>query len=475
MNSRRLIAAAALAAVVILGLGLKCDSVGIPEIFGPSQGYQGAVTVMRFLATASGNVDFVVDWGDEKTDTLTDNSAGDTLSKSHIWTDAGDYKVKAMAMLTEKNDVSSDWSPEFAIEILPNGLPTADFDAPPQAPVDVVTRFTAWGIDPDEDSVSLMIRFGDDESEWSAYVANGEQVTISHTFTQVGETLWVWARARDIHRAPGPWSDSVQLITVEAGGMLWTWVTPNEDEAPPVTAPVIVTTVEGEELAYVGCDDEEVRIYGVDVSTGKRKEDGRGILPDEGYEWFTHPAYNWGMAHILIGKDDGEFYAFKANLSTDWHYPGETSEEKLLAHEWGNMCLVGNSVYIPNLDTIIRGGDTTQFVTKFYKITDGPERPVSPQFTVIGVQEVLGAPVLDKDNNVYFVTDSGNLFKMNRDIQIQWQKRITEKRGVFGPVIGSGGVVFCGDDDGKVYAYDSAGTMKWEKTLPGVTEMYMVV
>jgi outer membrane protein assembly factor BamB len=477
MNSRRFIAVAALAAVVVLGLGLSCDKVGIPEIFGNAQGHRHAATPIKFLATGSGNIDFVVNWGDGQTDTLVDNSAGDTLTRSHIWTEVGDYKIKAMAMLTEKNDKSSDWSPEFAITILPNDVPIAYFEAPVQAPVDVETRFTAWGVDPDGEDVSLMMRFGDEETDWSEYVPSGEPVTITHEFKDIGETLWVSARAKDINGASGPWSDSVQLVTVEAGGMLWWWFTPNEDSAAPITAPVVVYfEADDEELAYVGSEDEGYEIYGIDVSTGKRKEHGHGILPDEGYEWTTHPAYNWGNQHILIAKEDGELYAFKPSLSDAWHYPGMTKDDDLWPWEWGNMCLAGNSIYIPNLDTIIRGSDTIRDVTKFFKITDTPGRPVNPPYTLIGVQTVLGAPVVDNASNVYFVTDSGNLFKMNSNIQVQWQARVTEeKRFLYGPVIGAGGVVFCGDDLGNVHAYSPDGNEKWERALTGVSEIYLVV
>jgi hypothetical protein len=477
MNSRRFIAVAAVAAVIVLGLGLSCDKVGVPEIFGPGngQGWQGAITAFKFLASGSGNVDIVVDWGDGSTDTLVDNSASDTVYTSHIWADAGDYKVKAMAMLTEKNDVSSAWSSEFAMTILPNDVPLAYFDAPIQAPVDVETRFTAWGVEPDGEDVSLMMRFGDEESDWSGYVPSGEPVTIAHEFKDIGETLLVSARAKDIHGAPGPWSAPDTIITVEAGGMLWWWFTPNEDTAPPITAPVIAV-VEEEELVYVGSEDESYEIYGIDVSTGKKKEDGHGILPDEGYEWTTHPAYNWSTAHVLIAKEDGELYAFKTNLSDAWHYPGKTKDDDLLPWEWGNMCLAGNNIYIPVLDTIMRGNDTIRDVTKFYKITDTPNRPVNPPFTVLGVQTVLGAPVVDNASNVYFVTDSGNLFKMNSNIQVQWQKRVTaEKRFLYGPVIGAGGVVFCGDDSGNVHSYSPDGAKNWTTNLTGVREMYIVV
>jgi outer membrane protein assembly factor BamB len=94
---------------------------------------------------------------------------------------------------------------------------------------------------------------------------------------------------------------------------------------------------------------------------------------------------------------------------------------------------------------------------------------------VLGVQEVWGAPAADASGNVFFVTDSGYLYKLDSDLVEQWRVLPGNSRRLYGPVIGSGGVVFCGDDEGKVYAYKPDGTKEWTKTLTGVRETYMVV
>jgi outer membrane protein assembly factor BamB len=447
---------------------------------GPDSARQRTQVQFRIATTAQGGRSFriVADWGDSSLDTSGSLANGDTASMSHIWSDPGGFDVKAYAFLEELPAYSSGWSDAAHITVQSSTAPEPPgVRAPRHVPAGTEVEFGVWTTDPEGDKVSFKMDFGDgDTSDWTGFVASGETSRICHRYDNIGETLHVRCMARDDYALESPWCDPVGVITTEAGRLLWTWITPNEDSAGPLTAPVVeYLDANEEELAYVATDDELYQIYGVDVSDGQTKRSGHGILPDEGYDWITHPVYDWSTQHILIGKDDGELYAFKPDLSDEWHWPGMTNEEDLWPWEWGNMCLAGISIYIPNLDTIIRGNDTIDGVTKFFKITDSPVRPVNPPFTVLGVQEVLGAPVADIAINVYFVTDSGNLFKMNQNIQVQWRARFTQKRGVFGPVIGAGGVVYCGDEDGKVYAYESDGDRKWDHVLAGVRKMRLVV
>lgn len=249
---------------------------------------------------------------------------------------------------------------------------------------------------------------------------------------------------------------------VAAPGMvLWCWYTPNEDSAPPITAPVIGYR-DGHELVYVGSEDECYKVYGIDVETGAEVVSATGILPEEGYEWIAHPVWNPGTGHLLVPKDDGEFYAFSENLGWVWHYPGKIREEDLLLHEWGNMCICEGSIFIPCLDTIVRGSDTIKDVTKFYKMRDSTHTPVTPRFVVFGVQEVLGAPAIDILGFVYFCTDSGYLYKTDPDLNVVWRHDLG--RGRFGPglALRYDGVVYVGTDDGWLYAINPDGSLNWE-------------
>jgi outer membrane protein assembly factor BamB len=477
---RRLLPGLAAAVFVLLFLRTSGCRRHIPEVFGPQSTYQGAPTAFRFtLVNGSGNIDFVVDWGDGTSDTLWDYFPGDTVSTLHTWSDTGSYSVKAMAILAEDNHTYSDWSPPHEVEILPNGVPSAGFDAPAGASIHHETEFLVWGVDPDSEDVSFQMVFGDDTSDWADFVGTGETTTVIHEFKTADETLEVRARAKDNHGTIGPWSDPATVITTDAGGMLWWWVTPNEDSVGWFITATVVVEYNGTEYVYFGAEDEYgyCRIYGVDVTAGKRRFSGTCLFPEiECGVWSNHPAYNENTGHIVISHDDGELYAFDRELSRVWTFPGATSPEHLTFTDWGQCCIADNNIYIPNIDTVIRGSDTIPDVTKFYKIADGPERPVDPPFAVIGRQVVMGAPVADASGNVFFVTDSGYLYKLDSDLGEQWRIRPGNSTRLYGPVIGHAGTIICGDGDGQVCAVDpDNGSMLWTKMLPDVGEMYIVV
>jgi outer membrane protein assembly factor BamB len=254
-------------------------------------------------------------------------------------------------------------------------------------------------------------------------------------------------------------SNRIRVAT--PGMVLWYWVTQNEDSAPPITAPVIGNR-DGRELVYVAADDEFYKVYGVDPWTRAEVVSGTGILPDEGYEWISHPVWNPGTGHLLMPKDDGEFYAFAEDLSFSvWHYPGRTREDDLLPHMWGNMCVCESSIFIPCLDTIVRGGDTIKDVTKFYKLPDSTHMPVHPPFTVFGVQEVLGAPAVDIAGFVLFCTDSGYLYKTDPDLNVVWRYDLGREVYAPGVALGYDGVVYVGSSDGMLRAVNPDGSLQW--------------
>jgi hypothetical protein len=58
--------------------------------------------------------------------------------------------------------------------------------------------------DPDGDDVRYFIAWGDGTSEWTDFYASGEEITISHTWYNLGSAI-LKARANDTHGALGPW------------------------------------------------------------------------------------------------------------------------------------------------------------------------------------------------------------------------------------------------------------------------------
>ncbi len=471
---------------ILLGIGLAfmlvtCLCVNplpaVPEfVQAPAEGYLR--TTSEFCLTASwaqgDSLKCIISWGDQSSEASEVFAQGETISMYHEWEKRGFYWVRAMALASNDAGLSSKWSEFQGIDVLPaDSFPNPLIGVVHPIPWDEVT-FWVTAVGNGSDSFSFQIDFGDGPGDWTGYVASRETAYVIHSFDESIRTVELQCRVRDNHGTVGAFKRYTRELH-RPGAMLWWWVTPDWDSAPAVTTPVLATD-RGLELAYVGCDDEFPEIHGIDVSTGKKREDGHGILPDEGYEWISHPGFNISTGHIIIAKEEGEVYAFKPNLSCDWHWPGKNNDLDLTNTEWGNPCLSDSSIFIPNIDTMIRGSDTIPHVTKFYKLYDGPNRPVDPPFAVLGTQRVLGAPVIDRYGDVLFVTDSGYMYKLDMALDIRWRKRLGSTRRLYGPVIGLAGSVICGDADGKVYAVNPDDGLKlWTAVLHPVGEMSIVV
>jgi len=470
---------------ILLGFGLAfvlvaCFCVSplpaVPEfVQAPAQGYLGATSEFRLTASwARGDsLRCIVSWDDQSSEASEAFAEGETISMYHEWEERRFYRVRAMALASDDPGVCSEWSEYHKVEILPAGR----FPIPSVGVVRSISweEVTFWmtAVGDESDSFSFQIDFGDEQTEWTDYVASGETAYVVRALDEYIPTVSFLCRVRDKHGTTGPFKRFTIDLNLP-GGMLWWWVTPNWDSAPAVTTPVVAMDDE-DELAYVGSDDEFLEIYGIDVSTGKEKRDGRGILPDEGYEWSAHPAFNAGTKHIIIAKEEGELYSFNTRLSDQWHWPGKNNDEDLTHTEWGNPCQSDSFVYIPNIDTIIRGSDTIKNVTRFYRIPDGPNRPVAPSFMVLGVQRLLGAPIIDRYGDVVFVTDSGYLYKLGTDLEQQWRVRLSSSEYMYGPIVGPVGAIICGDGNGRVYAVNpDDGFMLWTAMLRPVGEMFIV-
>ena len=110
-----------------------------------------------------------------------------------------------------------------------------------------------------------------------------------------------------------------------------------------------------------------------------------------------HPAYNEGTGNILLPMESGDLYALNSDLGFVWRWPGHAPPGETDVY-WGTPCAADNSIFIPAVDTIVRGNDTIPGVTKFYEMPDGPDRPTNPPYMALGTERVLGAPVaLKKD------------------------------------------------------------------------------
>jgi outer membrane protein assembly factor BamB len=462
-------AAAAIASVFILTAGclIPPRRRPPPEFFGPASGYQNAPTEFVLIDVASScNLDYVVDWGDGTVDTILDNPPGDTIRTSHAWTDTGDYDVRAMDMATEKNNLSTEWSPPHEIEILPNGAPIAYFYAPKGATANRETEFAVWGTDQEGEDVSLMMRFGDEESDWSEYVPSGESAAVTHVFENVGETLWVSARARDVHGALGPWSDSVRVVTVEAGGVLWWW----ERSRQFVVLPPVIGYHMGGEYIYVATESNHV--HGIGLAGGSAFL-GSTLNPGLEYTFSGGPAFSAMTGRVLVGADDGRFYAFNSGLAHDWTWLSNCGFNFGI---WSTPAVSEGVVYV-GVEEWVSGsrGRTVDRIRAFPDMVDSVPGDSVPYYQLAG-QEMVCAPVVD-DGQLFFLTDSGYLCKLGADFGFKWRVEVGQPRqDMTGPVLGLG-IAYAATADGKLHAISTSnGSEIWSVDVPGApAEMYTVV
>ena len=475
MNWKRLTVTVAFTVVVLIGI-IGCPGAKPPETpaapQGPGTTYQRAPTPFEVTTTQpqEKSIRYVMDWGDGNIDTTIGSyESGNTATIHHTWVNDGDYSVKALAILDEDETKASVWSEPTSIKVLPNASPDPPTIQVPLAGVkDAWTYFSATTTDQDGDSVGFKFEFkkgttGDWTDEAIGFVPSGSTVPDSNKYTKI-EAVYVKCKARDIHKSESDWCDSVSLLIGKEGAVMWWWWTQNEDEAAPMTGPVIA--LDGtRELAYAGFEDEGYKFYGIEVTTGNRKRTGSTVsVPEDEFEFTGHPAYCEQTGHIIFGKEDGELYAFTTSLSRVWHWPGANSELEMTMTPWGTPAINGNKIYVSREDTIIRGHDTLD-VTKLYLIEDNGDTPSTPIYYSLGEVELLGAPVIDNDGNVLVVTDSGYLYKMPLDLStVTWRVLLSGGNEVFGPVIGGGGTIYCGSN-GKLFAINPDGTEKWQITL----------
>ena len=202
------------------------DKPSIPS--GPTGGSKN--TQYTFTSTAEDpNDDSVAirfDWGDGDTSYWSDFvPSGDSISRSHTWSDTGSYTIKAQA--EDLKEAVSSWSGSRQITIgppMPNDPPNT-----PITPIgdsigstNVSHSFVSTANDPDGDSIAIRFNWGDgDTSNWSDFVPSGDSVSMSHSWSDTG-TYNIKAQAKDKKDTTSGWS-VVHSIKISGGGWFKTF------------------------------------------------------------------------------------------------------------------------------------------------------------------------------------------------------------------------------------------------------------
>ncbi len=155
----------------------------------------------------------VLDYGDGTYSSLSKYfPSGDTISFEHTWTSAGTYTLKARA--SDEDGAASSWSAGVTVQIVEGGsAPNVPMiiSYPSQGYVDSVYTIRVSASDPDGDSVSVQVDFGDGSPlHWSNYQPSGSEITFYHSWSNPG-SYSIRAKAKDVIGKQSDWSDPVTV------------------------------------------------------------------------------------------------------------------------------------------------------------------------------------------------------------------------------------------------------------------------
>jgi len=183
------------------------------NISGPTNGFQWVKYTYNVSAIdPDGNkIKFYFDWGDGSFNWTNFVNSGDTISKSHIWENAGTYEVKVKAQ--DENGGESEWS-FVQVVISQNSKP--DKPDKPQGPTSGMpgSKYAYSTLAYDEDGD--MIQYGWDWNgdgtvdEWTSFYSSGEVVEVQHSWDEQGD-YEVKVIGKDEHGAKGEWSDPIVI------------------------------------------------------------------------------------------------------------------------------------------------------------------------------------------------------------------------------------------------------------------------
>lgn len=470
MNWKRVTTITGLALVLAIGLTgcpKKAPLTPTAAPSGPDTTWEGVAAPYKIMVESpSGPVRFVFDWGDGIDTTDNTYASEEEATVSHTWTTANTYSVKALAVLDADPTLASDYSPSRTVLVLPNDAPIVDtITGPPVAVKNVTAYFRVYGNDPDDDSVRLIVDWGDGKDTTTGYFQSPCTIRVNHAFSTI-ETIYAKATLQDDKGAKSAF-DSIRVVVGTAGAVRWFWWSDDENQAPIITS--LVQANDGsDECVYGAIDDEPYKFYRIKVADGRDRGGKTTRFPE--YVFTGHPSMNPTTGDIAAGSDEGILYVWNRELSNERKWPAWSNEDSCDYIEWGSGAWnpATNKLYIPHADDSIFCFDVNTSVLA--------------RNSAYGVRAaIVDAPVIDASGNIYFGTDSGYLYKMSPALAPIWRKHLQANGEVHGPVIGADGTIYTITDLGKVFAINPDSTTKWTRQLdaegsrPALSGGYMFI
>jgi len=422
-----------------------------------------------------------MDWGDSAIGDWTAwLSSGEVVALNHAWSDTGTYAV--MAQARDQKLHTSDWSGALSVRVAP-GAPAAP-TGPDFCFTDKTYTFKSAAADAYFDSVSVRFAWDDgDTSAWSAFVAAGESVAMSHKWSAV-ETYRVTAQERSRTLENSGWSDglSVRVVVHEVPN------TPTVPDGPPrggidSTYALTASATHPQNLPVAirfDWGDGDTSAWSAWVASGTIVSDTHTwIVADtlfvRAQARDTGNALSaWSDQHRIVirPKDTLSIWRYLINAGTP------TSNYSSPAIGPDGAIYVGsqdNYLYAVNSDGTLKwkfltggpvrsspaiGADGTVYVGS----NDNHLYAINPNgrlnWSCLTHDNVTSSPAIAADGTIIFGSNDDTIYALNPDSTVRW-KYPTGQDVNSSPSIAADGTVYCGSNDDYLYALTSGGAFKW--------------
>jgi len=419
-----------------------------PEVSVPVRPY-GSTASSRYVTEAYGTMStdrggnrirYVFDWGDGEFDTTDLHNSGELVYVQHTWLSEGTFKVKALA-ISSQGKLSPRWSDELAVSVGANHRPN-----PPDGVAGVdggikrqPLRLKAKATDPDGDSVSIIFYYDTTDMEknsgWLGPVPSGTTVVFDSARYTLAGTYYVVAYAKDIH---GAISDPSTVKTITIVPMELCWMKQTIDGDAFYSSPAIGVTAT-DTIIYVGCDN--ARVYAYDARSGSAKGSFFAFNADA---FSSSPAISADGQRVYIADDGGWLYCLGAvGLGSISHYPPHDTWVPGMQPFFSSPAVFGNAVYIGRDDGF------------FYRFDDN-DGMLTYRASVNTFGDIGSSAAISADGSRIVVgNDSGNVYCFDDTLGVVW-KVLLGAAVNSSPALTSGGVVYIGCDDAKLYALNLA-------------------
>jgi outer membrane protein assembly factor BamB len=345
-------------------------------------------------------------WGDGDTSYWSSLTAsGNTVSKSHYWSNSDTYYVKAQA-----KDLIGD---------------TSCWSAPHSIAISYAQGQLKWRYQIDVFMSSPAIG-----SDGTIYVGSGDNYL--YAVNSDGTLKWRYQIGSNIYVGSSPAIGSDGTIYVGSydaylfalnpnGTLKWRYQTGDCVGSSPA--------IGSDGTVYFGSSDHYLYAVNSDGTLKWRYQTGS-------YVWSSPAIGSDGT--IYVGSGDNYLYAVNSNGTLKWRY------------QTGSY--VGSSPAIGSDGTIYFGS----YDSCLYALN--PDSTLKWRYQT--ANDVSSSPVIGSDGTIYFGSYDHYLYALNPDGLLKWRYQTADDVSS-SPAIDSDGTIYFGSNDHYLYALNSDGSLKW--------------